>query len=260
MAKPLPDPGLPWPILPVGVALCADKEDLRLVAYKCIAGKWTCGWGETDGVGPRTRWTKAYADQRFCDSLTHYSDEVRAMCTGPTSDHEHTALTVIAYNIGLDALRKSTIMRQHNAGNKAAAARAFDLFNKFRNPKTGKLEVSNGLTIRRKQEAAIYVTPDDDEASEPMPQAVAPESSLVASPIAQGGTITAGAGGALSLISSVSDQANEASGLLGTLRGAAEQAAEFVGLTPPQALGLVLLGVGLWIWWQRTQQRREGWA
>jgi lysozyme len=258
MAKPLPDPGLPWPIPLDGVHLIAECESLRLSAYRCPAGVWTCGWGETDGVGPRTKWTKRQADERLLDSLQERADAVSSMCTVMPTGPQLGALVSLAYNIGNDALRKSTVLRQHNTGNHAAAARAFGLWNKA--TVGGVLKVLPGLTSRRAREAALYLTPDDDEAREPMPQSVAGESSLAASPIAQGGTITAGAGGALSLLSSVSDQADEASGLLGTLRGVAGQAAEFIGLTPAQALGLVLLGVGLWVWWQRRNQRVEGWA
>lgn len=260
MARPTPDPALPWPIIPEAVTLCADKEELRLAAYRCIAGKWTCGWGETDGVGPSTRWTKEFADQRFCDSLGHYSDAVRAMCTTPTSKHEHGALTVLGYNIGLKALENSSVMRLHNADDHLGASRAFSLYNKYRPPGSKKLVVSRGLTIRRAQEAAMYLTPDADQPplQHDMPQAVAAESPMTASPINVGGTVTAGAG-ALSLLSA-GDQAQQASGILSTVKGMTEQAATFIGLSPPQVLGLALVAAGGWVIWNRVKQRREGWA
>ena len=41
MARPLPDPNLPWPIIREGVVEIALTEDLRLKAYRCWAGRWT---------------------------------------------------------------------------------------------------------------------------------------------------------------------------------------------------------------------------
>lgn len=253
--KPLPDPTLPWPIVMPAVALCADKEDLRLKAYKCPAGKWTLGWGETDGVRAGMVWTKPYADQRFCDSLTERTEAVMELCTEHPSDNELGALVVLAYNIGIEALAKSTVLRLHNKGDRAGAARAFGLFNKFHNPAHGgALEVSNGLTIRRAQEAALYLTPDSDAEAPPaaMPQAVAHESSMAASPINAGGVVAAG-GGALTLASQYGDQAN---GLIVTLRTAADG----LGVQLPIVLGGALLVVGAVIVYQRFKQRAGGWA
>lgn len=253
--KPLPDPSLPWPICMAAVGLCADKEDLRLKSYKCIAGKWTNGWGETDGVRPGMVWTKAYADQRFCDSLTERTGAVRALLTEHPSENELGALVVLAYNIGLPAFEKSTVLRLHNKGDRAGAARAFGLFNKFHNPEHGgALEVSNGLTIRRAQEAALYLTPDSDAEAPaaPMPQAVAPESNLAKSPINAGGAVAAG-GGVLTLASQYGDQAN---GLIATLKTAAAG----LGVQLPVVLGGVLLVVGVVIVYQRFKQRAGGWA
>ena len=47
MASKLPNPSLAWPIVMAGVALIAQAETCRLKAYRCPAGVWTCGWGET---------------------------------------------------------------------------------------------------------------------------------------------------------------------------------------------------------------------
>ena len=59
----LPDPALPWPLPLPAVALIAEREGCRLRAYRCPAGVWTCGWGETSGVTPETVWDQAEADR-----------------------------------------------------------------------------------------------------------------------------------------------------------------------------------------------------
>ena len=253
--KQLPDPSLPWPICMAAVALCAEKESLRLKAYKCPAGKWTLGWGETDGVRAGMVWTRPYADQRFCDSLAERSQAALDLCAEHPSDNELGAMVVLAYNIGTGAFAKSSVLRLHNNGDRLGASRAFSLFNKFRNPAHGSaLEVSNGLTIRRAQEAALYLTPDPDDEARParMPQAVAAESSLAASPINAGGAVAAG-GGVLTLVSQYGDQAT---GFLATLK----HGAEIMGLQLPVVLGGVMVVAGGVVIYQRFKQRGAGWA
>ncbi|MFZ5544412.1 MAG: lysozyme [Pseudomonadota bacterium] len=245
---------MPWPILLQGVALIASKETLRLKAYRCPAGKWTCGWGETDGVGPTTVWTREYADQRFCDSLTHYTAEVRNLCTVEPSAHQLAAMVSLAYNIGLAAFAKSSVLRLHNAGDPQAAARAFGLWNKYRDPKTKKLQVADGLTSRRLAEAALYLEPDE-AAPQPMPQAVAEESKLAASPIAQAGTVTL-ATGVVSALAEAREQAGIVSALVDQFRHVADQLHMPPGWLLPAALVLAGGAVVYWRW----RQRREGWA
>lgn len=257
--RQLPDPNLPWPLIREGVAEIALSEDLRLKAYRCPAGQWTCGWGETDGITPTTVWTKAYADQRFCDSLTERTNQVLAACTQQPTGHELAALVSLQYNIGHAAFLRSTVLRQHNAGNEQAAARAFGLWNKARNPRTGQLEALPGLTARRQREAAMYLTADDSERPEPMPQAVEGESSLARSPINAGGAAAIGMGGVTAL-TQVADQAQQASGALASVKAAVHQVADFIGLPPGALLALGLVAVGWIVVSNRLRQRREGWA
>jgi lysozyme len=254
----LPDPNLPWPICRAAVALCAEKESLRLTAYRCPAGVWTIGWGETDGVVPGLVWTKAYADQRFCDSLTAFEKQVDVMLTERPAANERGALVCLAYNIGVKGLRGSSVLRLHNAGDRAGAARAFALWNKFRKPGSQKLEVSNGLTIRRAQEAALYLTPDFEAEAPParMPQAVAPESSLAASAIANGGVATMGAG----VLAAITGGGDTVATVTGTVQKTKALAVETLGIPPNYFLPLVLVLAGGVVVWQRYKQRREGWA
>ena len=66
-----PDANLNWPIpYTTGVLPLAKMEYLRLVAYKCIAGRWTIGYGETENVYPGQRITKPQAEQMLVNSLT----------------------------------------------------------------------------------------------------------------------------------------------------------------------------------------------
>lgn len=254
MPKLLPDPSLAWPLDFDAVTEIAESEGCRLKAYRCPAGVWTCGWGETDGVGPNTVWTQAYADQRLCDSLGERVGAVLDLCKVEPTRKQLGALVSLSYNIGVGALAKSTVLKAHNRGDYLAAARAFALWNKYRNPRTGKLEVSNGLTARRAREAAMYLQPA--ERTETMPQAVAQESNLSASPIAQGGAVTVGAG-VLATLAQAGDQLGAVSGTVKALKAFA---LETLGLPAEWFLPALLVGIGGLILWQRAKQRGQGWA
>jgi lysozyme len=281
-ATQLPDPKLPWPVAMDAVGLIAEYEQgpkggVALTSYLCPAGVWTCGWGETDGVGPGMRWSKAYSDQRFCDSLTERVHAVRRMVTVHTTDHELGALVSLAYNIGLDGLQRSSVLSAHNRGDKQAAARAFALWNKA--TIGGVLTVLPGLVSRRAREAALYLTPDYDAAPQPMPQAVQPESSLIRSPIVNSGAVTAGAGVVTAVINAAPDPApvvvqpakpdlmakvEKLGKDAKTTKTAVQQVKEFatdtLGIPGGFVLPAVLIVAGLVAIYWRRKQRAEGWA
>lgn len=258
----LPNRDLPWPIVWPGVVMIAMKESCRLRAYLCPAGKWTCGWGETSGVGPNTVWTQDYADQRFCDSLTLFTDEVRAACTVEPNENEFAAMVSLAYNIGLgwrgkakpkgarDGFRQSTVLRQHNLGNKENASRAFGLWNKANG------QVMNGLVARRAEEAALYLTPPEGAEPAPMPQAVEPESKPIAGPIASGGALVT-ASGAVGVFNALGDQVSAIKTTLSTFRSVA---ADIIGVPPDWIFPLMLVIVGGVILRYRYKQRSTGHA
>lgn len=249
-----PDSKLAWPLVWEGVQLIAEKERCALTAYRDIAGVWTGMWGETQDISPGMSWSQEFADQTFCTSLTHYVEQVRKMLKVETSDHELAALSSLGYNIGLGALAKSTALRLHNAGKRQDASRAFNLFNKFRNSNTGQLEVSNGLTARRALEQAMYLSPDHGEQA--MPQAVEGQSSLVASPTIQTSVATGSAG----MLATVLSFTDDAKGWMTPLKDFGAQVADFVGVTPHQGIGIVVVLAAGVVVYQRIKQRQQGWA
>jgi len=176
------------------------------------------------------------------------------MITVHAEPNQLGALVSLAYNIGLEALAGSTVLRRHNAGDHEAAARAFALWNKAR--VKGQLQVLPGLTARRAAEAALYLTPEPDAPRERMPQAVAAESSIAASPIAQGGAVTAGTG-ALALLTEVGEQAAPVGGTLEKLKAIVVGT---LGVPPEWFAPVVLVGAGAAVLWWRYQQRKQGWA
>jgi lysozyme len=252
----LPSPTLPWPIAWEGVELIARAERCVLKAYRCPAGVWTIGWGQTEGVQPSHVWTQEQADQDFCDGLASYATRVLALVDGEASPEELAALVSLAWNIGLGALARSSVLRAHKAGNRQAAARAFGLWNKAR--VNGVLQVLPGLTSRRAAEAALYLSAE--QSLQRMPQAVETESSLAASPIARGGVAVAGVG----VVDLVATATQEAGPQLAAVTQVTQQARTLVvdtlGVPLEWLLPALLVAVGLGIWHWRRQQRQEGWA
>lgn len=252
-------PDRPWPIARAAVELIADKEQgpnggVALKAYKCQAGKWTIGLGRTDGVVPGMTCTEQQGWDWLLEDLQRRTKAVQAMLTYPANDLQLGAMVSLSYNAGLEGFKGSSILRLHNKGDFAGAARAFALWNKYRNPKTGKLEVSNGLTARRAAEAAMYLTPDEHDWREPMPQAVEPEQAPVASTRVQAGAATAGLG----VIGAIGE-AKEVLGPVGeAVAGAKGLLADTLGI-PTQYVPLALLvAVGGFLIWHFYGQRRQG--
>ncbi len=187
-----PDKTLDWPIAWPAVEEIARSEGCRLKAYRCPAGQWTIGWGHADGVRPGDTVTQAQADDMLRTDLMLFAESVRGSLTRDPSDNEFGAMVSLAYNVGREGFRKSTVLRKHNAGDTQAAAAAFALWNKAGG------RVLPGLVARRAREAAMYLTPDDDGAL-PMPQAVDKEKALATSRTIAGGVVAV-AGAAIGII------------------------------------------------------------
>lgn len=287
----LPDPSLPWPIDYDAVQLLAHFEQgpkggVALAAYRCSAGVWTIGWGETEGVKPGDACTKEEADRWLCEGIDERAKRVRSLCKVEPGRKELGAMVSLSYNIGLDAFAKSSVLRHHNAGKPLAAARAFELWNKARNPATGKLEESAGLTRRRKAEAAMYLA-DSAGSTRALPQAVASESSLAESPLVKLGASIAGGGGlvgvsnaptpssapapveapAATTVERVTEAAGQFTGVAEAVQGAISavqtvttSVAGFLGITPGLLLAAAMVAAGAAVIYWRVKQRREGWV
>jgi lysozyme len=140
-----------------GIDLIHSFESCELEAYpdpgSADGNPWTIGWGSTGpDIGRGTVWTQRQADERFAADLEKFSAGVRKLVDGgaATSQNEFDALTSIAYNIGLAALSRSTLLRLHRAGDKEGAAGQFGVWVYNDGKKM------NGLVRRRAAEAALY--------------------------------------------------------------------------------------------------------
>ncbi|MDR1063052.1 MAG: lysozyme [Azoarcus sp.] len=238
MAALLPLKNLPWPIDWEGVVLIAQSEGCRLKAYRDVAGVWTLGWGETEGIREGMTWTQGEADLKLCERLGEFAMDVRAHLKAPASPAEVAALVSLAYNIGIGAFVRSSVLRAHNRGDKAGAARAFALWNR-----AGK-RIVQGLVTRRAREAALYLKGGKLRASgcghNPDADRVRP---LTRSPTSQAGAVSIATGG-LALASEYSAPVRELAWSL--------------SLRPVIVVAVAAIVVGAIVLWRRWKQRREG--
>lgn len=140
----------PMKMSAAGRAWLKGMEGLRLVAYPDGDG-WSIGYGH-HGAHEGQRITLAEAEALFERDLVKYEAAVNAALTRPALQTQFDALVSFAYNVGTAGMAGSTVVREHNAGNLFAAARAFDLWNKSQG------KVSPVLVKRRDLEEQLYVT------------------------------------------------------------------------------------------------------
>ena len=141
-----------------GINLIKQFEGCRLTAYPDpgTGGEpWTIGYGATliDGKPVRRgkTITQAEADALLTEDIERHADPVRALLAGMrTTQNQFDALVSFAFNVGVGALKGSTLLRKHMAGDYAGAAAEFARWNKANG------RVLAGLTRRRAAEAALY--------------------------------------------------------------------------------------------------------
>jgi len=129
-----------------------NYEGLKLKAYLCPAHIPTIGYGST---GPDIKigvvWTLDQAKARLERDVTKFAAGVASLIgSAPTTQGQFDAMVSLAYNIGLAAFAKSSVLANHLHKRFANAAGAFALWNK------GGGVVLPGLVNRRKAEATLY--------------------------------------------------------------------------------------------------------
>ena len=103
----------------VAIALIGGFEGLRTVAYPDPATKgppWTVCYGETDGVKPGDRYTVEQCKDMLQNSLQKYAKGVERCVIAPLPDKRYVALVSFAYNVGVGAACKSSVVTNINAG------------------------------------------------------------------------------------------------------------------------------------------------
>lgn len=134
---------------PVLYQLVRRFEGLRLRAYLCPAGVWTCGYGSTGpDVTAGTEWTHAAATERMRADVQRFVAGTLRLCPG-LEGNRLAAIADFAYNLGLTRLAGSTLRRKVNAGDWQGAAAELAKWVR------GGGRILPGLVLRRQAEIAL---------------------------------------------------------------------------------------------------------
>lgn len=139
--------------------LIAKFEGLRLRSYQDTGGIWTIGYGSTrdpfTGIAVKEgdRISKATALEWLKKEIEQRQIAIRKLVKVPITSNQLAAITSLAYNIGLGAFQKSTLLRLLN--NKAPVKDVADQFLRWNKVKG--VEVK-GLTNRRILERELFLS------------------------------------------------------------------------------------------------------
>jgi lysozyme len=143
-----------------GVALVKEFEGFVGHPYRDVVGVWTIGYGHTHGVNSSTpHISEAQASDLLRQDLDRaYAPAVNALKL-PLTQHQFDALVSFVYNVGPGGVASSThVGRALRAHHWREAADALLEWNK-----AGGRE-NDGLTRRRHQERALFLTGDHTHA------------------------------------------------------------------------------------------------
>lgn len=151
------------------IDLIKKFEGLRLEAYQCSAKVWTIGYGSTmypDGtkVKKGDTCTLAESEQYLSEDVRKRSANVLALLPPTIQQHQFDALVSFAYNLGIGALRGSTLLKKVKVNPLDATIANFVVIDGA--PVVGSCEflkwvkaggvVLKGLVLRRAAEALMY--------------------------------------------------------------------------------------------------------
>jgi len=142
-----------------GLNLIKKYEGFKSKPYLCPSSIPTIGYGATyypDGRKVKLTdkpITQKEADTMLLNMLKHYEQGVDSFTTDKVNQNQFDALVSIGYNIGLQALKGSTLIRKVNLDPNDKTIK-----NEFMRWTKANGKVLDGLLCRRKEEADLYGT------------------------------------------------------------------------------------------------------
>ena len=230
-----------------GLALVKEFEGLRLKAYKCPAAVWTIGYGHTSAAGAPIvsadmLISKENAEEILQRDMVQYEDGVRNLVKVGLTQGQFDALVDFAYNAGVGALQKSTLLKKVNAEKFDEVPAEF-----MKWTKGGGKELP-GLVRRRRAEVKLWrgldtekPIPVDEARTDPdQPKA---SKSIVQSKEANA-AVVAGGLGTVAVVREVMPMVKEGGDLLGSL-------------SPTILILFVIIAAAGAVWYFRKQRLDE---
>lgn len=224
-----------------GLAHIKRWEGLKLEAYRDVGGVWTIGYGSTGShVHEGMTISKAQAEALLRADIERFEDAVDRLVKVPLSDERFAALVSLAYNIGVGAFQRSTLLKVLNAGRYDDVPAQIMRWNKV-----GK-KVVDGLTNRRAAECGLWA-----KGAFVASNTVVPD---VPKPAAGKGGVLGGAAVVVVGTIGAAQQITEATQKLGDT--IAPSFGDYAPYVTPAVLFIVLVGFGAW-WLLRAHKRQQ---
>jgi len=229
-------------------ALLKKFEGCKLSSYRCPANVWTIGYGHTSAAGvPEVKdgmkITQKQADDILFDDLVKYETAVYGMVKQPLTQHQFDVLVDFAYNAGVGALQKSTLLKKVNA------AQFDDVPAELAKWTKGGGKVLPGLVRRCQARSAWWVSgePHDEQEQRVEPDPV-PVRTMMESKQGNAAIITAGLGG-LGAAKEIAAQAQDASDM-------ADQFMKLLSNTNFLIMAVIVgLGAAIWYWRSKNMEK-----
>lgn len=207
-----------------GLATVKEFEGLRLKAYKCPAAVWTIGYGHTSAAGvpivnADLQITKDDAEEILKRDMVQYEDGVKKLVKVAITQGQFDALVDFAYNAGVGALQKSTLLKKVNAGKFDEVPAEF-----MKWTKGGGKELP-GLVRRRRAEVKLWRGLDTDVPVVHTQARFTPDQPKASKSITQSkeanGAMIAGGAGAIAVVQEVMPIVKEGGDILSAMSGTA---------------------------------------
>ena len=233
-----------------GKDLIISFEGIRLSAYKCPAGVWTIGVGSTQPpVKAGQKLTKSQAMARFDKDLVQFENGIDSMVKVPLKQNQFDALVSFAFNVGLGALGKSTLLKKLNAGQYDAVPAEL-----MKWTKAGGKELP-GLVRRRRAEAALWRGVDDNKAIKQdariEPDPPKPSKTMAQSKEGNAALLTGGAA-SLAAVNDAAQQVKETGDTFTSLLDLLKSPSFILTVL------IIVAAAAIWYWrWQRLKEDGE---
>lgn len=231
-------------------ALLKQFEGCKLKAYRCPANICTIGYGHTSAAGAPEVHEGMAITQKEAEDILHrdlkkFEAAVERMVKVHISQNQYDVLVDFAYNVGISALEKSSLLKKINT------AKFNEVPDELMKWTKGGGKVLPGLVRRRQAEIAWWnkgaqdVEEVEEQRSTPD---VVPQRTMAESKQGNAALVTAGLGG-LGAAKEIAAQAQDA----------ADTANQFVGLLSNTNFlimsAIICLAAGIWYWRNKNMEK-----
>lgn len=138
----------------VAIDFIRNFEGCRLKAYQCSAGRWTIGYGHTEGVTEGMIISQAHAEELLKSDVIDCATRMASYIKAPVTKWQFIALVSLSFNVG--DLRRKAPKLLHNLNSRQEDKAAHEFLDIV---KAGGVP-SKGLKTRREKEAKLFLRTD----------------------------------------------------------------------------------------------------